>query len=159
MEIFWNRYSKFWAIFQHIHLRNLNIRHSVRPTFVSLCRRNLPPWIGTSLSQNTVHITFHAHIVFLNFVFQGDPLWLLLGFWGNVCNPRFITCDDMVQKLVAVIMIPLQRCQCWLHTLCFVFWCQLLWNQLAHNFRNNSSPWKFCATRSGKAMGNDCWVP
>ena len=27
--------------------------------------------------------------------------WLLLGFWGNVRNPRFITCDDLVQKFVS----------------------------------------------------------
>ena len=47
--------------------------------------------------------------------------WLRLGFWGNVCNPRFITSDYADQKLVAVITVSLQKCQCWLNGLCFVF--------------------------------------
>ena len=29
----------------------------------------------------------------------------------NEWNQRCITCDDPVQKLVAVIMVPLQKCQ------------------------------------------------
>ena len=37
---------------------------------------------------------------------------LLLGLWGNVCNPRFIICDDPDQKLIVVIILPLKKCQC-----------------------------------------------
>ena len=60
----------------------------------------------------------------IQFLIRAPVHWLLLGFWGNVCNSCFIACDDPVQKLIAVIMIPLQKCQC--YALCFVFWCQLL---------------------------------
>ena len=74
-NFYWNRYSKSWTIFQHIHPRNWDICHTVGPTFVSLCRRSLPPGIGTSLSQNTVRITFHANMVYWYFVMQGDSLW------------------------------------------------------------------------------------
>ena len=38
--------------------------------------------------------------------------WLLLGFWGNKCNPCFTTCDDLVQKLVTIIMVPLRITLC-----------------------------------------------
>ena len=35
--------------FQHIHLRNWDIYHTVGPNFVSLCRRSLPPGIGATV--------------------------------------------------------------------------------------------------------------
>ena len=80
------------------------------------------------LSQNTLYITFHS---LLEFRLAGRPTvtpmhWLLLHFWGNVCNPRFTICDDPAQKLVAITMVPLQKCQCWLLALFFVLWCQIL---------------------------------
>ena len=34
---------------------------------------------------------------------------MLLCFWDNVCNPSFITYDDPVHKLIAVVMVPLQN--------------------------------------------------
>ena len=85
-----------------------------------------------SVPEHHAHLFLRQHNL-LEFSLAGRstvmPMhWLLLGFWGNVCNPHFITCDDPVQKLVAVIMVPQQKCQCWLHMLCFVFWCQLLWH-------------------------------
>ena len=112
--------------FQHIHLRKWDICHLMGPTFVSLCRRSLPPGIGTSLFQNTVHITFRADIVCLNFVLQGDPLWRQFIDCCLFSEVTCATCDDPVLKLVAVIMVTLQKSQCWLHALCFVFWCQLV---------------------------------
>ena len=74
-KIYWNRYSKCWAIFQHIHLRNWDICHNVGTTCVSLYLRSLMRGIATSLSQNSVHIAFRAYLVPFNFVLQGDPLW------------------------------------------------------------------------------------
>ena len=82
--------------------------------------------------------------------------WLLLGFWGNVCNPHFITCDDLVQKLIAVIMVLLQKCQCWLHALCFAFWCQLLRHSPGTQF---SEQQVLRDTFVQQGAGNYCWVP
>ena len=42
-------YSKCWAIFEHIHLWNWDICHTMGPTSVSLCCRSLPPGIGTTV--------------------------------------------------------------------------------------------------------------
>ena len=36
--------------------------------------------------------------------------WLLLGFWDNACNPRFITCDDPVHHGTAEKMSMLTPC-------------------------------------------------
>ena len=47
-KIYWNRDSKCWAIFQHIHLRNRDIYHTMAPNFLSLYHRNLPPGIETT---------------------------------------------------------------------------------------------------------------
>ena len=80
----------------------------------------------------SAHATTCSTAVDLNLVLQGDPSsvtpmnWLLFVFWGDVCNPHFITCDDRSSNSFTVIMASLQKCQCWLHALCFVFWCQLL---------------------------------
>jgi hypothetical protein len=46
-NIYCNRYSKCSAIFQHNHHRKWDICHTVGPTFEYLCRRTLPPGIGT----------------------------------------------------------------------------------------------------------------
>ena len=118
------------------------------------------------LSQNTMHITFCANKVCLNFVSQGDLLWCqcidcCLDF-GVMCNPLFITCDDVFQKLIAIIMESLQEmCQCWLHFLCFVFWYQLLLNPPGTQFSEQQmlyknfvqQKWKMTAEfRNCKAM-------
>ena len=44
-------------------------------SFCMLCCRSLPPGIGTNLFLNTLHITFRADIVCLNFILRRDPLW------------------------------------------------------------------------------------
>ena len=100
--------------------------------------------------------------------------WLLLGFWGEVCNPRFITYHDLFQKLVAVILLPLQKCQCWFHTLWSAFWYQLLWHHLTHNFLNSrwsvkllcnkdrkmTAEFRNCeATILQKVVRNNWWPP
>ena len=56
-EIYWNRYSKWWAIFQHIHLLNWDICHTVGPTFESLCLRSLPPGIITTVTPISVSLS------------------------------------------------------------------------------------------------------
>ena len=52
-KIYCNRYSKYWAIFQHIHLRNWHICHTVGLTFVTciieVCRLGLEPLCDTHL--------------------------------------------------------------------------------------------------------------
>ena len=119
------------SYFQHIHFRNRYICLTVGPTFVSLCHRSLPPGIRTkSVPEHRAHHFPRLHSL-LELRLGGKSTvmpvhWLLLGFWGNFCNLRFITCDDQIQKIVAVMMVPLQKCQSWLHALCFVFRCQLL---------------------------------
>ena len=48
-NVYYYRYSKCLAIFQHIHLRNRGICQTMRPTFAFLCRRSLPPGTGTTV--------------------------------------------------------------------------------------------------------------
>ena len=114
--------------------------HTVGQTFVSLCRSVVPPGIETCLSPNRA-LHFPRRHSFLEFRLEGRssvaPMhWLLLGFWVNVCKSRFITCDDPTLKFYSIIMVPLQKCQCWLHALWFVFWCQLISSVLSkHNHR------------------------
>ena len=119
-------------------------------------------------TRNTMPLVLNGlhyanHFPLLEFCFAGrstvTPMhWLLLGFWGNVYNPHFIIFDDLVQKLIAVIMVLLLKCQCWLMLFAFCSgvnclaptWCTIFWK--------TDAPWQCCATRSGKSLGNDCWV-
>ena len=48
-KIYWNRYNKCWAIFQHIYLRKWDICHTVGSTFVSVCHLGLESLWHSSL--------------------------------------------------------------------------------------------------------------
>ena len=98
-KVYWIWYSKCWTIFQRIHLWNWDICHAVGPIIVSLCRRSLPPGIGTSLSQNTVHVTSRPDRNCLNFVLQEDPLWRQ---YIDCCLVSVVTSATYVSSLVMI---------------------------------------------------------
>ena len=112
---------------------------------VEVCRMGLEPFCPRTTCTSLSALTKSALILL-----QGDPLWCqcidcCLVSWVMCANPCFITCDDPVQKLVAV-KVPLQKSQWWLHALCFVFCCQLFWHPPCTQF----SEQVLCATRSRK---------
>ena len=106
-------------------------------TFVFLCRRCLPPGIGTSLSKNTGHNTFHADIFCLNLDSQGDSVWCQC---IDSCLVSGVMCATHVSSPVMIPSrnSPLQKCQCRLHALCFVFWWQLVCSVLSKRYQRSS---------------------
>ena len=60
---------------------------------------------------------------------------LLLTFWGDMGYPCFITGYDVCQKLIAVLLVVLQKGKCGSHTFRLVFLGKIFGTHLAQSFQ------------------------
>ena len=87
---------------------------------------------------------------------------LLLTFWGDMGYPCFITGNNVCEKLIAVLLVALQKGKCRSHTFHFVFWGKIflepIWHRVSENadFQSQSGA-QFSVTHSGKIRPDPWW--